>query len=192
MKPCVAPAKPALCFPLLAAFSLLTVTGLCAAQAGAQNSLELTITSPAFASKGPIPEQYTCKSSVAGSPPLRWQGVPASAKTLALIVKDPDAPSGTFVHWVIYNIPATASGLEAGVPQTARLADGALQGNNTLGKLGYMGPCPPPGPAHHYHFRLMALDTRLDLQPGATADEVEAASRRHVRAEAELVGTFAR
>ncbi len=163
-----------------------------ASQSWAQSVGGLTITSPAFAPNGPIPQQYTCKNSAAGSPPLSWSGVPANAKTLALIVKDPDAPRGTFIHWVIYNIPATATGLEANVPRLAKLDDDALQGDNTLGKIGYMGPCPPPGPAHHYHFYLMALDTKLALEPGATADQVEAASRRHVRGEAELVGTFAR
>jgi Raf kinase inhibitor-like YbhB/YbcL family protein len=173
-------------------FILAALCLLASSQASAQSSAGFTITSAAFASNGPIPQQYTCKNSAAGSPPLSWQSVPTNARTLALIVKDPDAPRGTFIHWVIYNIPATATGLQADVPRTATLANGALQGDNTLGKTGYMGPCPPPGPAHHYHFYLMALDTRLDLPPGATADQVEAASQRHVRGEAELIGTFAR
>jgi Raf kinase inhibitor-like YbhB/YbcL family protein len=177
---------------ILTTFVLPVAATLSARQVWAQDSPGFTITSPAFATNEPIPQQYTCRNSDAGSPPLSWRGVPADARTLALIVKDPDAPRRTFIHWVIYNIPATATGLEASVPPTAKLANGAMQGANTLGKIGYMGPCPPPGPAHHYHFYLMALDTKLDLQPGSTAEEVEAASRRHVRGEAELVGTFAR
>lgn len=175
--------------------SYFVVAALClfaVCQAWAQSATGLTISSPAFTPGGPIPATYSCKNSAAGSPPIQWQGVPADAKTLALILKDPDAPHRTFIHWVIYNIPATATGLEANVPRTAELADGARQGDNTLGKIGYMGPCPPSGPAHHYHFYLMALNIKLDLAPGATADQVEAASRRHVRGEAELIGTFAR
>jgi Raf kinase inhibitor-like YbhB/YbcL family protein len=176
---------------------LLTIGAIClllamAPKARAQNQTGFTISSPAFASNGQIPPQYTCKTHDAGSPPLGWRNVPAGAKTLALIIKDPDAPRGTFIHWVIYNIPATATGLQANVPRIAKLANGALQGSNTVGKIGYMGPCPPPGPAHHYHFYLMALDARIDLRPEATAGEIEAASRGHVKGEAELVATFAR
>lgn len=177
---------------ILATVSLLMIAAFAGSRGWAQTSVGFMIASPAFPANGPIPQRYTCKGSNAGSPPLAWKGVPAGAKTLALIVKDPDAPRGTFIHWVIYNLPAAASGLEAGVPPAAKLANGALQGNNTLGNIGYMGPCPPPGPAHHYHFYLMALDTALDLQPGATAEQVEAASRGHVKGKAELVGTFAR
>lgn len=174
-----------------------TVVFLCVLLAGALPAWaggegKMTISSPAFVPNGPIPRQYTCKNAAAGSPPIRWTNVPAAAKTLALIVKDPDAPSGTFIHWVIYNIPASASGLEANVPRTARLSDGALQGDNTMGRIGYMGPCPPPGPAHHYHFDLMALDMRLKVEPGATAREIETASRGHVKATAEFVAMFAR
>ena len=176
------------CLLILATLWMLAV----APEVRAQSQAAFTITSPAFAPDAPIPQQYTCMNPAAGSPPLSWRNVPAGARTLALIVKDPDAPRGTFIHWVIYNIPATATGLQANVPRTAKLASGALQGDNTLGKIGYMGPCPPPGPAHHYHFYLMALDTRLDVQPGATAGQIEAASRGHVKAETELVATFAR
>ncbi len=193
MKLRVKPAKPGVNpAPLLAAAVLFSAALFAASSIPAQSAPAFTISSPAFAADGPIPERYTCKNPAAGSPPLQWKGVPAGAKTLALIVKDPDAPRETFIHWVIYNIPAATSGLEAGVPRTAALASGALQGDNTLGKIGYLGPCPPPGPAHHYHFYLMALDTALDLRPGATADEVEAAGRGHIRGETELVGTFAR
>lgn len=172
----------------LSLFSLLLVSPC----AGAQSQTGFTISSPALVPNGPIPQQFTCKNSDAGSPPLDWKNVPAGTRTLALIVKDPDAPRGTFIHWVIYNIPATASGLKANVPRTARLADGALQGDNTAGKIGYMGPCPPPGPAHHYHFVLMALDIKLEVDPGATGGEVEAVAHSHLKGETELVATFAR
>lgn len=177
--------------------SLFIITAICLmlaipSQAPAQNQTRFTISSTAFAPNGQIPKQYTCKNPAAGSPPLRWSNVPAGTKTLALIIKDPDAPRGTFIHWVIYNIPATAAGLRAGIPRRAKLANGTMQGDNTLGRIGYMGPCPPPGPAHHYHFQLMALDTRLDIEPGATAAEIEAASRGKIKGETELVATFGR
>ena len=159
--------------------------------AGAQNTL--AITSTAFAAGASIPVAYSCKSPKVQSPPLAWKDVPADAKTLVLIVKDPDAPRGTFIHWIVYNLPAGLSGFDAGVPLTGTLANGALQGANSLGRLGYMGPCPPPGSApHHYHFELNALDTALDLKPGATANEVESAAKGHIKATGELVGTFAR
>jgi|SRR5690348_1776073 Raf kinase inhibitor-like YbhB/YbcL family protein len=159
----------------------------------AQNLPALSVTSPAFTAGAAIPDLYTCKNPNAGSPPLSWKGTPSNAKTLALIVKDPDAPRGTFIHWVVYNLPSSIGELRANVPHTANLANGGLQGVNTEGQIGYMGPCPPPGSApHHYHFELSALDTALDLKPGATAADLETAARGHVIAGGELLGTFAR
>jgi len=161
--------------------------------ADAQNIPNLTVTSSAFAAGAAIPDSYSCKSPNSESPPLAWKGVPNDAKTLVLIVKDPDAPHGTFIHWVVYNLPATLIGLDVNVPPTAKLANGGLQGANGLGRIGYMGPCPPPGSApHHYHFELTALDTALDLKPGATAAQVETAAHGHVMATGDLLGTFAR
>lgn len=159
----------------------------------AQNIPNLSVTSSAFAAGATIPLVYTCKSPNVESPPLGWKDVPNDAKTLVLILKDPDAPNGTFVHWVIYNLPASLSGLDANVPPTEKLANGATQGANSLGQIGYKGPCPPPGSSpHHYHFELSALDTALSLEPGATAAQVEEAARGHVKATGDLVGTFAR
>lgn len=159
----------------------------------AQASTGLTVTSSAFAAGAPIPVGYTCKSPNVETPPLSWQGVPKDAATLVLIVKDPDAPHGPFIHWVVYNLPASLGRLDANVPASEKLADGGLQGVNSLGRIGYKGPCPPPGDApHHYHFDLTALDTTLNLKPGATAEQVEEAMRGHVKATGELVGTFAR
>jgi Raf kinase inhibitor-like YbhB/YbcL family protein len=110
-----------------------------------------------------------------------------------LIVKDPDAPGGTFIHWVVYNLPASLTGLDANVPPTEKLANGGLQGANSLGEIGYKGPCPPPGSApHHYHCELIAVDTTLSLNPGATAAQVEQAIQGHVKGSGELVGTFGR
>ena len=159
----------------------------------AQNTPKLNVTSSAFAAGATIPVTYSCKSPNEQSPPLSWTGVPSDAKSLILILKDPDAPNGTFIHWVIYNLPTSVSGLEANVPRTAKLANGGMQGVNSLGKIGYMGPCPPPGsPPHHYHFELSALDTALSIKPDATAAQVEEAAQGHVKADGDLVGTFAR
>jgi len=175
------------------AISVLIVLAMLALPrlAGAQNTL--AITSTAFAAGASIPVGYSCKSSEVKSPPLAWKGVPAGTKSLALIVKDPDAPRGTFIHWVVYNLPTSLNGLDAGVPLSWTLANGALQGVNSLGRVGYLGPCPPPGSApHHYHFELSALDSALDLKSGATANDVESAAQGHVKASGELIGTFAR
>ncbi len=154
-------------------------------------SLELLINSIDFTMNEPIPVPYTC-SGDNKSPALAWSGVPVTTKTLALIVRDPDAPMGSYEHWVLYNLPANVSGLPAAIPPTPTIAQGALQGVNGSGASGYQGPCPPPGAAHHYHFKLYALDVKLALPPGATADEVEHAMSGHVIASAELIGTFAR
>jgi Raf kinase inhibitor-like YbhB/YbcL family protein len=176
-------------FPILLVLALLVLPCL----ADAQKSSTLIVTSSAFAAGATIPDGYSCKSPNVESPSLSWKGVPSAAKTLVLIVEDPDAPNGTFIHWVVYNLPASLSGLDANVPLAEKLANGGVQGANTLGQIGYMGPCPPPGSApHHYHFKLFALDAALDLKPGATAAQVEAAAQGHVKAAGELVGTFAR
>jgi Raf kinase inhibitor-like YbhB/YbcL family protein len=154
-------------------------------------SLELLINSIDFTTNEPIPVPYTC-SGDNKSPSLAWSGVPVTTKTLALIVRDPDAPIGSYVHWVLYNLPANVSGLPAAIPTAPTIAQGAVQGVNGSGASGYQGPCPPPGAAHHYHFKLYALDVKLGLPLGATADEVEHAMNGHVIASAELIGTFGR
>jgi Raf kinase inhibitor-like YbhB/YbcL family protein len=155
------------------------------------DSPELLITSTDFAANESIPVAYTC-SGDNRSPELSWSGVPTTSKTLALIVRDPDAPMGSYVHWVLFNLPANVDRLPAAVPTTPSIAPGAVQGVNGRGKSGYQGPCPPPGPVHHYHFKLYALDTRLNLMADATAAQVEQAMNGHVLASAELIGTFAR
>lgn len=176
-------------FTILMALVLLALSR----PANAQNRPKLSVTSSAFPAGAAIPDFYSCKSPNAKSPPLAWKGVPSNAKTLVLILKDPDAPHGTFIHWVVYNLPATLSGLDGDVPPTEKLASGGLQGVNGLGRIGFLGPCPPPGSApHHYHFELTALDTALDLKPGATAAQVETAAHGHVMATGDLLGTFAR
>ncbi len=150
----------------------------------------MKVTSSAFAEGGSIPAQYTCDGRNV-SPPISWEGVPASAKTIALIADDPDAPRGTWVHWVLFNLPATEKGLPEGVPATETLPSGARQGRNDFGNAGYGGPCPPSG-AHRYYFKLYALDASLDLASGAKKDVLLKAMEGHVVAEGQLMGRYQR
>jgi Raf kinase inhibitor-like YbhB/YbcL family protein len=126
------------------------------------------------------------------SPALQWSGVPPAAKSLALICDDPDAPVGTWVHWVLYNLPSHIPGLSEGVPTTPELAGGAKQGVNDFKRIGYGGPCPPPGKPHRYFFKIYALDTTLELDPGLTKKDLLKAMNGHVIAEGELMGTYQR
>ena len=152
--------------------------------------MTLTFSSTAFAAGQSIPIAYSCSGRNV-SPPLTWGNAPASTKSFALILDDPDAPSGTFVHWVIFNIPSASSGLPEAVPNSAKLTDGTLQGNNGAGELGYFGPCPPSG-THRYFFKLYALDAPLSLPSGATKDQLVSAMAGHILAQAELMGTFSK
>lgn len=153
--------------------------------------MPLILASPAFAPGGAIPAEYTC-SGADISPPLTWSGAPAGTKSFALVVEDPDAPSGTFVHWAVFDIPAAAPGLAAGY-RANRPAAGFRQARNSFGEVGYGGPCPPPGPAHHYHFRLLAISRpRLDLSPAASDAEVLRATQPYVIQQTQLIGTFGR
>jgi len=139
----------------------------------------------------PIPARYSCKGQDI-SPPLEWdKELPERTQSLALIMDDPDAPMGTWVHWVLYNIPATAHALPENTPDDPVLADGALQGTNSSRKTGYDGPCPPSG-THRYFFKLYALDTRLGLPSGATKDQLLEAMQGHILGQAELMGTFSK
>ncbi|HVM48232.1 MAG TPA: YbhB/YbcL family Raf kinase inhibitor-like protein [Candidatus Acidoferrum sp.] len=151
----------------------------------------MQLTSSAFNEGGPIPAKYTCDDKNV-SPPFKWSGVPAGAKALALIADDPDAPAGTWVHWVLYDLPGTATELPEDVPKSQYVAAGARQGLNDFRHLGYGGPCPPPGKPHRYYFKLYALDSALDLKPGAAKTVVERAMEGHVLAHAELMGTYKR
>lgn len=150
----------------------------------------LTLSSPAFPQGGSIPDLYTCKGQNI-SPPLSWQKVPTGAKSLALIVIDTDAPvQGGFTHWIVYNIPPNSTGLAEGQPQVMMLPDGAGQGINSLGSVGYSGPCPPAGSPHHYHFRLHALDTVLATRGSVNRSMLEGTLQGHVLESTELIGVF--
>ncbi len=150
----------------------------------------MKINSTAFAEGATIPRKYTCDAENV-SPPLQWTEVPSGAKALALIADDPDAPSGTWIHWVAFNLPGGSAGLSEGVKPQASLEGGATQGTNSFRKVGYGGPCPPSG-THRYYFRLYALDAVLSLKSDAGAREVQAAMKGHMLAEAALMGRYSR
>jgi hypothetical protein len=137
-----------------------------------------------------IPRRYTCDGEDV-SPPLAWSGVPAAAQSLALVCDDPDAPVGTWIHWLLYNIPADASSLPEAVAPDSTLASGAVNGKNSWGRLGYGGPCPPGG-THRYFFTLYALDSRLSLESGATEAQLQQAMEGHILAEGQLMGRYQR
>jgi Raf kinase inhibitor-like YbhB/YbcL family protein len=162
----------------------------------AQTTLEvekmaLTLESPAFRAGADIPTEFTADGENK-SPPLRWSGVPGDAKTLTLIMEDPDAPNGTFVHWVAFNIPATIDHLAAGTEHRGDYTDGTLQGRNGFDRVGYGGPRPPAGQTHTYVFRFFALDDRLPLEPGVSREQVEQAMRGHVLASGEMRARYGR
>jgi len=148
----------------------------------------LVIKSSAFEQMGMIPEKYTCKG-VNVSPPLQWSDVPEGTKSFALIHDDPDAPSGDWIHWVLYNIPADVRELKENIPTKKELDDGTRQGITDFGKLSYGGPCPPSG-THRYFFKLYALDEMLDLPAGSTKEELIKAMQGHILAQGELIGRF--
>jgi Raf kinase inhibitor-like YbhB/YbcL family protein len=155
----------------------------------------IRLQSPAFADGGTIPRLHTCDGRDV-SPPLEWSGVPDTARSLALVVEDPDAPRGTWTHWVIFDIPTGVKGLGEGIPAQERVevtasGEAALQGKNDFGKVGYGGPCPPSG-THRYFFRIYALDTGLGLGSGATRQDLLRSIKDHVLAEGKLMGRYSR
>jgi Raf kinase inhibitor-like YbhB/YbcL family protein len=153
--------------------------------------LSIEITSPAFQRGTTIPKQYT-GDGTDRSPPLGWSEPPSGTKSLALICDDPDAPGGTWVHWVLFNVPGQTRALEEGVPTTEILGNGAKQGKNDFGNIGYGGPAPPKGQPHRYVFTLYALDVAVDLPPGATKAQLMHAMKGHILAEGQLVGNYGR
>ena len=151
------------------------------------------LSSEAFGPNEEIPAIHTCDGENV-SPPLTWDGAPAETNDYALIMDDPDAPGGTYTHWVLYNMGSAALSLPEGLETVPMPAYGlaGFQGNNDGGGIGYGGPCPPPNGPHRYRFTLYALDETVDLEPGATKDELMSAIEGHILADAELVGTYGR
>jgi Raf kinase inhibitor-like YbhB/YbcL family protein len=154
-------------------------------------AMNIQITSTAFADGQPVPAKYTC-DGIDVSPPLAWTNVPTNAKSFALIADDPDAPMGTWVHWVLYDLPGDITALPENVAKSQFISGNAMQGMNDFGRLGYGGSCPPPGKPHRYFFKLYALDVMLDLKPGITKKDVLKAVEGHILAQGQLMGTYQR
>ncbi len=150
----------------------------------------MQFTSSAFTDNGMIPSKYTCDGRDI-SPPLAWKDVPDGTRSLALICDDPDAPTGVWVHWVVYNVPPHVGKLDENVKTDKEFSNGMRQGSNSWPRIGYGGPCPPGG-THRYYFKLYALDAVLDLKPGATKAELLQAMKGHILAEAQLMGKYKR
>jgi len=183
--------------PYAAIMFLLLITGCSSPTAAPQPETDLVvpdrmqISSPSFAYGEMIPTVHTCDNNDL-SPQLEWQGFPAETRSLVLIVEDPDAPAGTWVHWVLYDIPPSVTNLPEGIGAEESIPGFGTQGSNDFGNLGYGGPCPPGGNPHRYFFRLYALDTMLELDPGAKRDEVVASMEGHILDQGELMGTYGR
>ena len=152
--------------------------------------MSFSLTSPAFEEGQAIPAKYTCDGEDI-SPALAWNEPPSGTRSFALIMDDPDAPAGTWVHWVAYNIPADVRGLPEAVPIAESLSDGGLHGKNTSRDLGYGGPCPPSG-THRYYFKLYALDIMLDNEAGLDKNELLSLMEGHILAQCQLMGTYSR
>ena len=153
-----------------------------------QSEKEFILASEVFLEGDPIPSIYACNGDDI-SPPLAWSGAPDNTNSFVLIMDDPDAPVGMWVHWVLFNIPGTVSVVDVGLPTDAELLDGSQQGTNSWGRVGYGGPCPPSG-VHRYYFKLYALDISLVLDESATKEDVLAAMEGHILIETELMGTY--
>ena len=152
--------------------------------------MEIKITSSAFEDGGLIPAKYTCDGADI-SPPLQWEAVPEGTSSIALICDDPDAPVGTFVHWVLFNLPAETRELDKNIAPDETLPSGAKQGTSDFGRIGYGGPCPPSG-THRYFFKIYALDTQLGLEAGAAKEQLLKAMEGHVLAKGQLMGRYKR
>lgn len=167
--------------------------GVSGASSGEQGgkAMAFELKSVAFTTGSNIPKKFTCDGPDV-SPALSWSEPLAGTESLALIMDDPDAPVGTWVHWVLYDLPASTRELAEGVPKEEQLKSGARQGRNDFRRIGYGGPCPPAGKPHRYFFKLYALDAKVNLKAGATKQELERALEDHILAQAELMGRYGR
>ncbi len=156
-----------------------------------QQAAKMELKTTSFEPGGFIPKRFTCEAADV-SPALSWGDPPAGTQSFAIIEDDPDAPSGTFVHWLVYDLPAAYRRLPEALSGNDQMAGGGRQGTNDFSRTGYSGPCPPPGKPHRYFIRLYALDGKLDLRPAATRKELDSAMRGHILAQAELMGRFKR
>ncbi|MGH9467288.1 MAG: YbhB/YbcL family Raf kinase inhibitor-like protein [Terriglobales bacterium] len=171
---------------------MLIILGLAAGFSAHGHSMDFRLTSSAFTNNHAIPVANSCDGDGI-SPALRWEGTPSGTKSLALVVHDPDAPSGDFTHWLLWDVPPTITELPSGHYEEAKFPLGGLQGQNSFGQLGFGAPCPPSGPAHHYVFQLYALNApSLGLPAGSSREDLENALKRRVLAQAELIGLYKR
>jgi Raf kinase inhibitor-like YbhB/YbcL family protein len=171
-----------------------TAVALAALPSGAQqggSAMAFSIHTDAFPAGGAIPKTFTADGTDV-SPALKWQNPPAGTRSFALVCDDPDAPVGTWVHWVIWNLPATSTGLGQAVPTSRTLSDGSVQGKNDFGRIGYGGPSPPRGKPHRYFFRLYALRDTLSLAAGSGRRELDAAMAGNILGTAEMIGIYGR
>jgi Raf kinase inhibitor-like YbhB/YbcL family protein len=173
-------------WPCLLGFALLLLGGC---KGGSPVALQ--VTSPAFAEGENIPVKHTADGDDV-SPELHWGGIPSNTQSIALVCEDPDAPRGTWTHWVLFNLPPDKTMLAEGVSTEKELPDGTRQGKNDFGKMGYGGPSPPKGKPHRYYFKLYSLDTKLNLAGGATRQQLLDAIKGHVVAEGQLMGQYGR
>lgn len=151
----------------------------------------IIITSNAFHQGGSIPVKYTCDGENI-SPPLTWSGIPSNTQSIALIMEDPDAPGGIFVHWIIFNIPSFLTELPEDIPKFPVIVDGIQQRTTSFGTIGYGGPCPPRGETHRYFFKIFALDIRLTLPPGASKSDILREMNGHILSTEEFIGFYKR
>jgi Raf kinase inhibitor-like YbhB/YbcL family protein len=168
-----------------------STVGRSGSTAESENGIQIQLSSTAFKEGGTIPGAYTCDGENI-SPPLSWANVPQATKSLALIVDDPDAPAGTWVHWVVFNLAPTMSSLSEGASSSGSQDTFGTAGMSSFRKNGYGGPCPPKGKPHRYFFKLYALDTRLGLKSGASKADVEKGMQGHILAQGQLMGTYGR
>ncbi|MGA8089645.1 MAG: YbhB/YbcL family Raf kinase inhibitor-like protein [Terracidiphilus sp.] len=179
-----------LCAPFFAGCRTSNPPAAIPSVASAATDASITLSSDSLAG-GTVPKEFTCDGADQ-SPPLKWTAPPADTKSFILTVTDPDAPGGTFTHWVVFNLPANTSALAAGVPTQDQLPDGSRQGRNDFGKVGYGGPCPPRGSTHRYFFDLFALNSTLVLPARATRAQIEDAMNTHVLARGKLMARYGR
>jgi hypothetical protein len=156
-----------------------------------ERPMALAVSTDAFRNEGRIPKRHTADGEDL-SPALLWTGGPTGTRSFAVICDDPDAPAGTWVHWVIFNIPADSTGLSEDVPRVERLRDGSVQGRNSWGRVGHNGPSPPPGKPHRYYFKVYALDAVLALDSKAKKEDLVRAMKGHVLAEGQIMGSYGR
>jgi Raf kinase inhibitor-like YbhB/YbcL family protein len=169
-------------------YAVLVFAVSCSCEKG--GNMSIILESAAFAQNQAIPSKYTCTGADV-SPPLSWKNIPETAKSLVLICDDPDAPAGTWVHWVCYDIPPAVHALSEGIPKDDTLPTGGKQGITDFGRIGYGGPCPPSG-THRYFFKMYALDIVLGLPAGKPKKDVERAMKGHVLAQGQLIGTYSK